>query len=264
MPDGRLPQRHQGRGRDRQPPARVGRRPRPGAVRQRRGAPRPSTRCRPPRWRSFPDFRRFLRAKARLLTVGRHCRPGSLVGPAGAGARRRRAVRLGTRPRPRSSEAFATYSPRLAAHARRGLRRRLGRRRAARRQAGRGLLHARAGRRLSRVLHELRRLASTACRPSPTSSATPTTTSTWPTAPPLQRRHADGPGRDRQHLLRDGHGRSGPGRRRRPPAASALLNVDLQGAAQVVVDIHSPLPVRVGAVHAGASSGRCRSPSCAR
>ena len=70
---------------------------------------------------------------------------------------------------------------------------------------------------------------------------------------------ADGAGRDGQHLLRDDHGAGRPGRRgRRPARGSRCSTPTCTGPRQVVVDIHSPLPVRAGAVRPPGRAQRCR------
>ena len=81
--------------------------------------------------------------------------------------------------------------------------------------------------------------ASTRCRPWPTSWATPTTTPQLADRTPLQRPTPDGPRRDGQHLLRDDRRRGRPRRSRDDRPGAWILDADLAGACQVVVDIHS-------------------------
>ena len=229
----RRAQRHQGRGQRRQPPAALGLPARGVAVRQRRRADRRSTPCSPP---SSP------RSPTSGLAAGqgrapRPRRPApAVVGPdrAAAGGAVGDLLGRGRGDRPLGVRRLQP-PPRRAR--RPGARRALDRRRAARRQAGRRVLHVVRRRPLARAAQLVgqRRLGPDA---GPRARATPTTTPRWPAA----RRCSAGcrwrwPRRPASSARRSSSRRAC--RQLAGADRLALLDVDLQGATQVVVDIHS-------------------------
>ena len=176
-------ERHQGRGQHRQRPPRLGRPARRVAVRQRRRAGRRSTPWRPPSSASLPDFRRWLRAKARAARPRR--RP-AVVGPVRPAAGARRRGRLGRRAGDRARAPSARTRRPLGGAGRPGRRRALDRRRA-RATASAAARSACRSSATARSSCSTGRAASTARRRSPTSWATPTTTPQLADRTPLQR-----------------------------------------------------------------------------
>ena len=227
-------ERDQGRGQHRQPPPPLGVAARRVAVRQRR---QPA------------DVRRHAvggRRRARPTSAaGCGPRPRSTattaplpwwdlvaplpVAPVGdlAGTRASSIVRDGVRRVQRPPRRARRPRPRRA----------LDRRRAARRQARRRVLHVVRRRPLARAaqLDGQRRLG-----PDHRPRARPRLPQHHAGRPhAAAAAAADGAGRDGQHLLRDARRRGGPAASSTGADRLALLDVDLQGATQVVVDIHS-------------------------
>ena len=185
---------------------------------------------------AFPELRRYCGAKARLLGMPRSPWYDLFAPVASAGGERRRAWDFATAER-FIVEQFARYSDRMSAFADARVRRTLDRRRAARRQAG-GAFCMPVRARTSRASCSTSTGSFDGVRRSPTSSATPTTTSNLADRTPLQRQTPMAPGRDGEHLLRDDHA-SRPASQRRRRRSSWRSSRRRSGRRQVVVDIHS-------------------------
>ncbi len=201
---------------------------------------------------SLADFRRYLRAKARVLGHAGGLPWWDLFAPVGTAATDRVdwADALD-----RVRTAFGSYSPSLAGLAERASRDGWIDAEPRGRQGGRCLLHAGAGGRVAGHV-ELRRITRQRAHPGPRAG---------PRLPQHQpgRAHAhaapdaDGAGRDGQHLLRDDHGGGRPGRhpgRAAPGPARHRPAGRLPGGG----GHPQPLPVRARAVRAARRARPCR------
>ena len=209
---GRRVERHQGRGPHAQPAARLARRPRAGAVRQQH-RPRDARRDARGVSRVVPRLPPLPAAPRRACSAASGCPGGTSSRPSAATARTRPG--RGTNAAAFVVEQFGTYSPRLAELPRRALRERWidaeprdGKRDGAFCMGVRGDESAV----FLNFAPELRRRQHAGPRAGPRLSQ--------PQPGPahaVAARHADGAGRDRQHLLRDHRRQRGaPGRPGRP------------------------------------------------